>query len=83
VAVLVDLYDEAPRISAACKPAHAFRAAEDDRVCIGPPLDREPFGKLFVKEGIEAVLARARRIDPAAHLTDQYERNAFTLIRLP
>src|SRR5438552_591481 len=68
VAVLVDLDHEAARVGAAREAPQAFRAAKDDCVGVGPGLDPEAFGELLVKEGIEPVLPRARRVDVARHL---------------
>jgi hypothetical protein len=69
-AVRVDLHHEAPGVVAR-GPAQAFPAAEDDRVGVGPRLDREAFGVLLVKEGVESVLPCAGRVD-LAHLAVQY-----------
>src|SRR5215213_499905 len=49
-AVLVDLHHEATGVVASHEPQQAFRAAEDDRVGIGPGLDREALGELLVEE---------------------------------
>jgi hypothetical protein len=67
-AVLVDLHYEATGVVAAREPPQAFRAAEDDRVGVGPGLDREAFGELFVKKGVESVLPFAHHVDLARHL---------------
>jgi hypothetical protein len=54
--VLVDLHDEAAGVGAAREPAHTCWPAEDYRVCVGPRLDREAFGKLLFKKGVESFL---------------------------
>jgi hypothetical protein len=63
-AVLVDLHHEAPG-AVAREPAQAFRPARDDRVGVGPRLDREAFGELLFKEDVESGLPCARRVDLA------------------
>ena len=66
-AVLVDLHHEATGVLAR-EPPQAFRATEDDRVGVGPRLDREAFRDLLVKEGVESILPCAHRVDLARHL---------------
>src|SRR5215204_4716883 len=66
-AVLVDLHHEATTVFAR-EPPQAFSATEDDRLGVGPPLDREAFRDLLVKEGVECVLPYAHRVDLARHL---------------
>ena len=65
--VLVDLHHEATRIVAAREPPQAFRATEDDRVGVGPRLDREALRELLVKEVVESLLPCADRVDLARH----------------
>src|SRR3954470_10904693 len=70
-AMLVDLHDEAAGVVAAREPPEALRATEDDRVGVGPRLDDEAFADLLVEEGVESVLPKAHRVDPARHLVCQ------------
>ena len=67
--IFVDFDHVASRVCAAREASESLRASRDDRVGIGASLDHVALFDLLVEERVEAVPARAQRID----LTHQHD----------